>query len=55
MKMSKRLIKIIIAALLSALFGYQAGNPDSMARAYLLPEPHEEVPTAHCIDKPELP
>lgn len=43
----KQLIKIIITALLSALFGYQAGNPDSMARAYLLPEPHEETPQVY--------
>lgn len=45
--MSKELIKIIITALLSAIFGYQAGNPDSIARAYLLPEPHEETPQVY--------
>lgn len=47
--MSKELIKRIIIAILSVLTGYQAGNPNSMARAYLLPEPHEEVPTAYGI------
>ena len=53
--MSKKLIHQIITALLAVFFGYQAGNPNSMARAYLLPEPHEEVPTAYGIDKPESP
>lgn len=47
--MTKQLIKTIIIAILSVLTGYQAGNPNSMARAYLLPEPHEEVPTAYGI------
>jgi hypothetical protein len=47
--MSKELIKKIIIAILSALFGYQAGNPDSMARAYFLPEGQGWLP------EPELP
>jgi hypothetical protein len=47
--MTKQLIKTIIIAILGVLTGYQAGNPNSMARAYLLPEPHEEVPTAYGI------
>jgi hypothetical protein len=45
--MSRQLIKQIIIAILSVLTGYQAGNPDSMARAYLLPEPHEEIPETY--------
>jgi hypothetical protein len=45
----------IITALLAIFFVYQAGNQDSMARAYLLPQPHEEVATVYGIDKPELP
>jgi hypothetical protein len=53
--MSKKLIHQVITALLVVFFGYQAGNPNSMARAFLLPQPHEEVPTAYGIDKPELP
>ena len=40
--MSKQLIKQIIIAILSVLTGYQAGNPDSMARAYLFPSTHEQ-------------
>lgn len=47
--MTKELIKTIIIAILSVLTGYQAGNPTSTARAYLLPEPHEEVPQAYGI------
>lgn len=37
--MSKELIKRIIIAILSILTGYQAGNPNSMARAFLFPDP----------------
>ncbi|NRA51134.1 MAG: hypothetical protein HRU12_18560 [Phaeodactylibacter sp.] len=33
--MSKQLIKQIIIAILSVLFGYQAGNPDSMAETLI--------------------
>lgn len=47
--MTKQLIKTIIIAILSVLTGYQAGNPNSMARAYLLPEPHEETPQVYGI------
>lgn len=47
--MSKKLIQQIIVAILSVFFGYQAGNPNSMARAYLLPEAHEEVPQVYGI------
>lgn len=53
--MSKELIKTIIIAILSVLTGYQAGNPNSMARAYLLSEPHEETPQVYGINEPELP
>lgn len=45
--MTKELIKQVILAILGTLFGYQVGNPNSMARAYLLPEPHEETPQAY--------
>ena len=53
--MSKKLIHQIITALLAVFFGYQAGNPNSMAWAYLLPRPHEELPKAYVINEPELP
>lgn len=49
--MSKKIIHQIITALLAVFFGYQAGNPNSMARAYLLPEPHEETPQAYGISE----
>jgi len=45
--MSKELIKRIIIAILSIFTGYQAGNPNSMARAFLAPDPHEEIPQTY--------
>jgi hypothetical protein len=53
--MSKKIIYQIIIAILGVLTGYQAGNPNSIAWAYLLPGPHEEVPKAYVINEPELP
>lgn len=50
---TKKLIHQIITALLAVFFGYKAGNPNSMARAYLLLEPHEEVAKAYVINEPE--
>lgn len=46
-KAMKPLLQKIIIALLALIVGYQTGNPDSMARAYLLPQPHQETPQAY--------